>query len=80
MTDDELRKRALPILRGGRVTVLHARGMTATVDSSRPGVAPYVIDRDANGRWTCSCQRTVDAPQCAHITAVRMVTDHGSPS
>jgi hypothetical protein len=76
-----LRRKALSALREGRVTVRVVTlggTITATVRSSRKDTdIVHVIDGiTATGNWHCTCQ-SVFAPPCAHISAVRMVTDHG---
>ena len=83
MTDtDPLRRKALAIIREGRLTVLTAgswmksstvNAAIAQVQSSRPGVGPYVVDLLGDGQWTCTCWADV---VCPHIRAAQLVTGH----
>jgi hypothetical protein len=73
----EARKRALPYLRGGCVTVLTAETPS---DQDRPSRAVvrvqghygvHVVDLLSTGRWSCApCQ---SAAPCAHVAAAQMV-------
>lgn len=86
--DPDLRRKALAALRDGRVMIRHAssppvlgaasRSITATVQSSQPRATRwYVVDRWAHSdRWECTCKPVaeIDAPDCAHIAAVKLVT------
>ena len=87
---DPLRRKALTILREGRLTVLTAKhtddgwvgGVVARVKSSRPGVGPYFVDLLWSGQWVCTCpagrgrQWSVPIEVCPHIAAVQIVTGH----
>lgn len=82
MTPDTRRK-ALAILRSGRLTVLNTHRspmadeqrpcpVTAQVRTSRPASdRTHVIDLDSTG-WHCTCQ----TPDCPHIAATQLVTGH----
>ena len=81
---DPLRRKALTIIREGRLTVLMAgswmksntvNAAIVQVQSSRPGVGPYVVDLlgVGDGQWTCTCR--ADAV-CPHIRAAQLVTGH----
>lgn len=79
---DPLRRKALAIIREGRLTVLMAecRRISHTVDaaivrvqSSRPSVGPYVVDLLGDGQWTCTCRAE---GVCPHIRAGQLVTGH----
>jgi uncharacterized Zn finger protein len=76
----DLRRKALAVLREGRLTVLNAQAswnvhtVIARVQSSRVGGPAYAIDL-AGGNWTCTCSKGSD---CAHIAATQLVTGHGT--
>ena len=79
---DPLRRKALTIIREGRLTVLMAEsrqasrvveGVVARVESPRPGAGPYVVDLLDNGQWVCTCPGT---EVCPHIAAAQIVTGH----
>ena len=78
---DPLLRKALTILREGRLTVLTAKhtddgwvdGVAARVKSSRPNVGPYVVDLLWSGKWVCTCRAT---EVCPHIAAAQIVTGH----
>ena len=79
---DPLRRKALTIIREGRLTVLLAEcrkasdvvdGVVARVTSSRPGVSSYVVDWLEDGVWVCTCRAT---EVCPHIAATQIVTGH----
>lgn len=77
----ELRRKALAVLREGRLTILHATcrktahdvdEVIARVRSSRQGGPNYAIDF-LDGTWTCTCRAGSD---CPHIAAAQIVTGH----
>ena len=75
---DALRRKALAVIREGRLTVLMVShvayvvdGVVARVESSRPGSGPYVVDWLDDGRWVCTCRAT---EVCPHIAAAQIVT------
>lgn len=80
MTPD-LRRKALAVLRTGRLTVLHSTcrktahevdEVIARVQSSRDGGPAYCVDF-LDGAWTCTCRAGGD---CPHVAAVQLVTGH----
>lgn len=82
MSDDARRRKALAILREGRLTVLAARmspsalqpdSLCASVRSSRPGGDRYAVDLRGH-IWTCTCDRA----GCAHILAAQLVTGYAT--
>ncbi len=81
--DAGLRRKALSILREGRLQLLHVRSeqdrlpheVVARVLSSRPGGSVYVVDL-LDGVWTCTCL-SWQAPGCAHRLAAQIVTGYG---
>ena len=80
---DPLRRKALTIIREGRLTVLWAtsdsgdtvNSVVARVLSSRPGVGPYVVDLLEGDVWVCTCRAT---EVCPHIAATQIVTGHAA--
>ena len=79
---DPLRRKALTIIREGRLTVLMAEcpnsshvvdGAVVRVQSSRLGVSPYIVDLLEDGVWGCTCRA---AGGCPHIAAAQIVTGH----
>lgn len=79
----ELRKKALAVLREGRLTLLHATcrktahdvdEVIARVRSSRGGGPAYAVDF-LDGAWTCTCSTASD---CGHVAAAQMVTGHAT--
>jgi len=79
---DPLRRKALAIIREGRLTVLATwcnwvdcvvDSAVVRVQSSRPGVSPYIVDLLADDEWTCTCR---DSAVCPHIRAAQLVTGH----
>ena len=82
---DPLRRKALTIIREGRLTVLMAETrkerhvavttVMARVTSSRPGVGPYVVDLFEGDRWVCTCRA---GKVCPHIAATQIVTGHAT--
>ena len=79
---DPLRRKALTIIREGRLTVLMASHVAyvvddvfARVESSRPGVGSYVVDLLEGGVWVCTCRAT---EVCPHIAATQIVTGHAA--
>jgi hypothetical protein len=82
MTPD-LRKKALAVLREGRLHLLHVTcrrtahdvdEVIARVRSSRDGGPAYAVDF-LDGTWTCTCR---DGGGCAHVAAAQIVTGHAS--
>jgi hypothetical protein len=80
---DTLRRRALAVLREGRLTLLHVEcrktahdvdEVIARVRSSRDGGPAYAVDL-LDSTWSCTCR---DGGGCAHVLAVRLVTGHAS--
>jgi len=78
---DAVRRKALAVLREGRVKVLVARSHPDTlavhtaivqVHGSR-GV--YVVDLN-DGVWTCTCTRGMAGVRCGHVLAAQLVTGH----
>ena len=81
---DALRRKALAVIREGRLTVLMAEcrkasdvvdGVVARVESSRHGSGPYVVDLLEDGQWVCTCRAT---EVCPHIAAAQIVTGHAA--
>ena len=79
---DPLRRKALAVIREGRLTVLMAShvvhvvdGVVARVESSRVGSGPYVVDLLEDGQWVCTCRAT---EVCPHIAAAQIVTGHAA--
>ena len=78
---DPLRRKALAIIREGRLTVLMVTSgsdalvvdVVAQVLSSRPGVSPYAVDLLSDGAWVCTCRAD---GVCPHIRAAQLVTGH----
>ena len=79
---DPLRRKALAIIREGRLKVLRAecRRVSHIVDaamirvlSSRPGVPAYIVDLLDGSQWVCTCR---DSAVCPHIRAAQLVTGH----
>ena len=79
---DPLRRKALTIIREGRLTVLWVEcrkvshvvdNVMARVQSSRSGVSPYAVDLLEGGQWVCTCRVT---EVCPHIAAAQIVTGH----
>ena len=79
---DPLRRKALTIIREGRLTILMAEcrevlsvvgGVVARVESSRPSAGPYVVDLLEDDQWVCTCRAT---EVCPHIAAAQIVTGH----
>ena len=85
MTDtDALRRKALAVIREGRLTVLLAEcskashvvdGVVARVESSRAGAGPHFVDLLEDGQWVCTCPA---AEVCPHIAAAQIVTGHAT--
>jgi hypothetical protein len=82
MTPD-LRKKALAVLREGRLQLLHVTcrrtahdvdEVIARVRSSRDGGPAYAVDF-LDGAWTCTCR---DGGGCAHVAAAQLVTGDAS--
>ena len=85
---DPLRRKALAIIREGRLTVLGAAcrlgrsgekdavvdTLTVRVQSLRFGFNPYIVDL-LYGRWTCTC---IAVGLCKHIRASQLITGHAS--
>lgn len=78
---DAIRRKALSVLREGRVTLLVVRSdadsltvtkVMAKVQGSR-GV--YVVDFTDRG-WECTCSRGMAGVRCGHILATQLVTGH----
>lgn len=76
-----LRRKALSILREGRLTVLNAVNdpdtlavfaVTARVEGHRGTYAVDLVD----GEWVCTC-RDGERP-CGHIAAAQLVTGHAT--
>ena len=79
---DPLRRKALTIIREGRLSVLMVShvayvvyAVVARVTSSRPGVSPYIVDLLEGGVWVCTCRAT---EVCPHIAATQIVTGHAA--
>jgi hypothetical protein len=82
-----LRRKALAVIREGRLAVLNAWQdqpgadrrpvhVEAAVRSSRQGGPTYAVDL-ADDRWVCTCSQ----PQpCPHVAAVQLATGHGNPA
>lgn len=79
----ELRKKALAVLREGRLQLQHVTcrrtahdvdEVVGRVQSSRAGGPAYAVDF-LDDCWTCTCRPN---ELCAHIAAVQMVTGHSS--
>lgn len=78
---DATRRKALAILREGRVTVLTAKSDPDTLQVVHAVVRTqgtrgvYVVDlRD--GEWTCTCSHGQAGVHCGHILAGQLVTGH----
>lgn len=77
---DEIRRKALTVLREGRVTVLSARSdetltVTSAVIRVQGSRGVYVVDFK-DGRWTCTCNRGMAGVRCGHILAAQLITNH----
>lgn len=78
---DAIRRKALAILREGRVTVLTAKSdpVTLTVTGAMIRVigtrSTYVVDY-IDGQWTCTCNRGQAGVRCGHILAGQLITAH----
>jgi uncharacterized Zn finger protein len=77
MTTDELRPKALAVLREGRLSIYRVtvdglarmNGCIARVDGHN---GTYVVDFNSPRRgWHCTCP---NSPGCAHIAATQLVT------
>lgn len=77
---DAIRRKALAVLREGRVTVLSARSdeklaVTSALVRVQGSRGVYVVDFK-NGEWTCTCDRGQAGVRCGHIVAGQLVTGH----
>lgn len=81
--DQAVRRKALAVLREGRLTVVSARSgsttnvpfeLVAAVRSSR-GTTTYAVDL-ADGEWACTCRDQVRP--CGHIFAAQLITGQAS--
>ncbi len=83
--DPDLRRKALEVLRNGRVTVLRAEQLgghptrpmlvLARVEASPKSVGlRYREVTLVNSKWSCS----LDDGPCKHVVAVQLVTGHGA--
>jgi len=81
---DAVRRKALAVLREGRVTLLVVRSdpdtlavtkVVARVQGSR---GTYVVDYrvTADSGWDCTCSRGMAGQRCGHILAAQLVTGH----
>lgn len=82
---DAIRRKALSVLREGRLTVLSARSDTdtLTVQSAMVRVqgsrGVYVVDFQ-HGEWHCTCTRGQAGVRCGHIVAAQLITGHAEQS